>query len=247
MPDTRRGTGKHTQHRIEHVAALPDRRHQRLMKTTSTLRTIESHAPHPSAADFFPGRLSLRALKQSAENCRGCGLYRHATQTVFGAGPATAKIVIVGEVPGDQEDLQGKPFVGPAGKLLDRCLLAAGISRQEVYLTNAVKHFKWTPRGKRRLHAKPSAREISACRPWLKTEIALVQPRTIVCLGATAAQTLLGRSFRLTQHLGEPVQSEVADQIYATYHPSAILRAPDPDERKRLTNLVVRHLKLAAR
>jgi DNA polymerase len=233
---------------ITNVTARPNPTHQlHLMSSTSKLLTIESHSPHPSAADFFPDRLSLRGLKQAAADCRGCELYKRATQTVFGAGVATAKILIAGEVPGDQEDLQGKPFVGPAGKLLEKCLLEAGISRMEVYLTNAVKHFKWTPRGKRRLHAKPSAREISACRPWLEAEISLVRPRTIVCLGATAAQTLLGRSFRLTQHLGTSIQSERAEGVFATYHPSAILRAPDTDERKRLTNLVVEHLMLAAR
>jgi uracil-DNA glycosylase len=217
------------------------------MSRTNTLSAIESHSPDPSAADFFSDRLSLRGLRQAAAHCRGCELYKRATQTVFGAGPTTARIVIVGEVPGDQEDLQGKPFVGPAGNLLDKCLLEAGISRREVYLTNAVKHFKWTPQGKRRLHAKPSAREISACRPWLEAEISLVRPHTIVCLGATAAQTLLGRSFRLTHQLGKSIRSQWAERVFATYHPSAILRTPDPDERKRLKDLVVEHLERAAR
>lgn len=155
--------------------------------------------------------------------------------------------MLVGEVPGDQEDLQGKPFVGPAGRLLDEALDAAGLERISVYLTNAVKHFKWEPRGKRRLHSKPSAREIMACRPWLEAEIEAVHPRTIVCLGATAAQTLLGRTFRLTQHLGKPQQSSFAEAIFATYHPSAILRAPDHDERERMRIQFVRHLELAAK
>jgi DNA polymerase len=154
--------------------------------------------------------------------------------------------MLVGEVPGDQEDLQGKPFVGPAGRLLDKALAAAGLDRKDLYMTNAVKHFKWEQRGKRRLHGRPSSREISACRPWLEAELAIVHPRTIVCLGATAAQTLLGQSFRLTRHFGESMRSPWADNIFATYHPSAILRAPDRDERERLTKLLVTHLKLAA-
>lgn len=154
--------------------------------------------------------------------------------------------MLIGEVPGDQEDLQGKPFVGPAGRLLDEALESVGLQRRQVYLTNAVKHFKWEQRGKRRLHAKPSAREISACRPWLEAEIEAVQPRTIVCLGATAAQSLLGRTFRLTKHLGEVLSSDWAERIVATYHPSAILRAPTSEERHRMKQEFIEHLRLAA-
>lgn len=211
-----------------------------------TIGEIATRPPAPSAADFFPRRISLRSLRNAAASCRGCPLYKRGTQTVFSDGPAAAKLMLVGEVPGDQEDLQGKPFVGPAGKLLDRALAAARLDRGEVYMTNVVKHFKWEPRGKRRLHGKPSAREIAACRPWLEAEILVVKPRTIVCLGATAAQTLLGRSFRLTQHLGESMTSDWAENVFATYHPSAILRAPDADERQRMTKQLVNLLKQAA-
>jgi DNA polymerase len=150
-----------------------------------------------SAADFLPARHSIPALQKAARSCQGCPLYARATQVVFGAGSPTARLMLVGEAPGDEEDLQGQPFVGPAGQLLADAMQDAGVERQDVYLTNAVKHFKWEPRGKRRLHGKPSSREISACRPWLEAEIETVKPDTIVCLGATAAQTLLGRSFAL--------------------------------------------------
>ena len=202
-----------------------------------------------SAADFLPYVITLPALKSASKQCRGCDLYKRATQTVFGEGSAKAKLMLIGEVPGDQEDRQGKPFVGPAGRLLDEALSAAGIPKRSVYLTltNAVKHFKWEPRGKRRLHAKPSAREVSACRPWLEAEIEVIHPRTIVCLGATAAQTRLGRTFRLTRHLGRPMESSFGPRIFATYHPSAILRAPDHAERARMTKQLIHHLRLAAK
>jgi uracil-DNA glycosylase len=213
---------------------------------SNSLRAIEAQSPRPSAADFLPHRLSVKALREAAAGCRGCPLFRHATQTVFGAGAVAAKMMLVGETPGDQEDIQGKPFVGPAGRLLGKLLLAAGIDRRTIYITNAVKHFKWEPRGKKRLHAKPNAREIAACRPWLEAEILAVKPRTIVCLGATAAQTLLGKSFRLTQHLGEPIDSPWAKFTFATYHPSALLRTAGEQERHRLMERVVQHLKLAA-
>ena len=199
-----------------------------------------------SAADFLPSRLSLGALRDAARNCRGCELFKRATQTVFGEGPSTAQIMLIGEVPGDQEDLQGEPFVGPAGRLLDESLASAGLARNKVYLTNAVKHFKWEPRGKRRLHAKPSAREITACRPWLNAEIEVIGPRAIVCLGATAAQSILGRTFRLTQHLGELVPSPLAKAVIATYHPSSVLRAPDGSDRQRMKDQIIHDLKLAA-
>jgi uracil-DNA glycosylase len=192
-----------------------------------------------SAADYLPeGRLSLPKLRAAAAQCQGCELYKNATQTVFGKGPARASVMFVGEQPGDQEDKQGDPFVGPAGRILARGLKQAGIERSEVYITNAVKHFKWTTsssgRGTRRLHSKPSAREIKACRPWLESEIAVVKPKVIVCMGASAAQSLLGASFRLTQHRGEFIAaSGWAPWVLATMHPSAILRMPDEFSRRR--------------
>jgi DNA polymerase len=201
--------------------------------------------PNVSAADFLPEKRSISSLRKAAQECRGCTLYQHATQTVFGAGAARARILLIGEQPGDQEDLQGRPFVGPAGKLLSEALEAAGIDRDEAYLTNAVKHFKWTPRGKRRLHAKPTSREIAACRPWLEAEIEAIGPQVIVCLGATAAQSLLGPSFRITRQRGQILASDWAPSLIATYHPSAILRAPDPATREELRSLFADDLKLA--
>src|SRR5579883_2652715 len=169
-----------------------------------------------SAAEYLPILHDLDSLRKAARACRGCPLYEHATQTVFGAGKVQAQLLLVGEQPGDREDIEGLPFVGPAGGLLNACLEEAGIDRDEVYVTNAVKHFKWEPRGKRRIHKKPNAREIAACRPWLDTEIQLVKPRAIVCLGATAAQALLGRQFKVTAHRGELVASPLAPLVLAT-------------------------------
>src|SRR6201999_4096617 len=186
--------------------------------------------PH-SALEFLPARHDLGSLREAAKQCRGCELYREATQVVFGEGRAHAAILLVGEQPGDREDQQGKPFIGPAGALLDKCLESAGIDRAEVYVTNAVKHFKWEPRGKIRLHKKPNSLEITACRPWLEREIAAVKPRVIVCLGATAAQVLLGSQFRLTKHRGEVFRTEYGP-VTATIHPSAILRMPEPAARE---------------
>ncbi|HEX2250327.1 MAG TPA: UdgX family uracil-DNA binding protein [Gemmatimonadales bacterium] len=189
------------------------------------------HSPSPlstgSAADFIPPNPTLPTLREAAASCRGCDLWVNATQTVFGEGPRKAEVMLVGEQPGDQEDRQGHPFVGPAGRLLDAGLEHAGIDRSQVYVTNSVKHFKFViiERG-RRLHKKPSAGEIRACRPWLEEEIRLVKPRVIVALGATAAQALLGKQFRVTQDRGKPLPSELAEAIVATIHPSAILRAP---------------------
>lgn len=187
-----------------------------------------------TAASFLPERRSLTALRRAAAGCTACPLYRNATQTVFGAGAAKARLMFVGETPGDREDMEGKPFVGPAGKLLDEALEAAGIGRRDVYVTNAVKHFKWEPQGKRRLHKKPNAAEEHACRPWLDAEIDTVQPTVILCLGATAAQALLGKKFRITTSRGEVVSSPQCEQTIATYHPSAVLRAPDHDARERM-------------
>jgi DNA polymerase len=186
-----------------------------------------------TAAPFLPDARSLRALRKAAARCRGCPLYRNATQTVFGAGPARARVMLVGEQPGNEEDRAGAPFVGPAGRELDRGLARAGIDRSAVYVTNTVKHFKWEPRGKKRIHQKPTAREIAACRLWLDAEIEAVQPTAIVCLGATAAQTLLGRSFRVTQARGKRIASPLAPVVMATIHPSAILRARTDDDRER--------------
>lgn len=187
-----------------------------------------------SAADFLPRSRTLASLARAARQCEGCELYRYATQTVFGEGPPDAKVVLVGEQPGDQEDHAGRPFVGPAGRVLDESLAEAGIRRDEVYITNAVKHFKFTPQGKRRMHKKPGAREMAACRPWLEAELEAIQPLGVVCLGATAAQSLLGRDFRITQSRGEFVDSPWAPWVLATYHPSAILRVPDKEQRDRM-------------
>jgi uracil-DNA glycosylase len=184
-----------------------------------------------SAADFLPPRLTLPALRDAAAGCRGCHLWQVGTQTVFGEGAEQAEVMIVGEQPGDQEDRAGRPFVGPAGQLLDRGLTEAGIDRSRTYVTNAVKHFKWQARGKRRIHQKPNWAEMTACRPWLESELAVVRPRVLVLLGATAAQTLLGRQFRVTQSRGQLVESDLAEAVTATIHPSAVLRG-EPERRE---------------
>jgi DNA polymerase len=180
-----------------------------------------------TAAPLVPERPSLKKLKESAAGCKACPLWETGTQTVFGEGAASAEIILVGEQPGDQEDLAGKPFVGPAGRLLDKALEEAGIDRKLAYVTNVVKHFKWQPRGKRRIHQKPNAAEVAACRPWLDAELALLKPKVLVCLGATAAQALLGRQFRVSKDRGVPVDSELAPVVMATVHPSSILRSDD--------------------
>jgi uracil-DNA glycosylase len=203
--------------------------------------------PPRSAVEFIPDRPTLSKLREAARDCRGCQLWQIGTQTVFGEGDRRAEVMMVGEQPGNEEDLTGRPFVGPAGKLLDRALAAAGIDRTTVYVTNAVKHFKWEPRGKRRIHKKPNAAEIAACRPWLDTEIALVKPRVIVCLGATAAQALLGRQFRVTAHRGTFVPSPLAPFVLATVHPSSILRAPDDEARHREMKQFTNDLRTVAR
>lgn len=184
-----------------------------------------------SAADFLPTSRALPVLEKASKSCRGCELWKKGTQTVFGAGASRAEVMLVGEQPGDKEDLSGKPFVGPAGALLDKALVAARIDREKVYVTNAVKHFNWEPRGKRRIHKKPNAMHIAACRPWLDAEIEAVKPRVVVCLGATAAQALLGRTFKVTQRRGELISSNIAPYLLATVHPSSILRAPDEESR----------------
>jgi len=178
----------------------------------------------------MPDTLSMAAMREAVQHCRGCPLYANATQAVFGEGLVSSEVMLVGEQPGDQEDLAGAPFVGPAGKLLDRALDEAGIDRGTTYITNAVKHFKWKARGTRRIHDKPTWTETMACRPWLDAELALVKPRALVLMGATAAQALLGKSFKVTQERGKPLDSELADLVVATIHPSAVLRAENRDE-----------------
>src|SRR5438128_7874372 len=193
-----------------------------------------------TASPLVPSRPTLNKLKIAAAGCQACDLWKKGTQTVFGEGKQTSTVMFIGEQPGNSEDLEGRPFVGPAGGLLDKALAEAGIDRTKVYVTNVVKHFKWEPRGKRRIHKKPNAAAISACRPWLDTEIQLMKPRAIVCLVATAAQALLGRQFKVTAHRGEFIPSPLAPVVLATVHPSSILRAPDDETRhlemKRFTD-----------
>ncbi len=201
-----------------------------------------------SATPYLPQRLTLAELRRAAASCEGCELYKQATQTVFGQGSSQAKVMLVGEMPGDREDQEGAPFVGPAGKLLEEALGAAGLERRQVYLTNAVKHFQWEERGKRRMHKKPKWRHIAACKPWLLAEIKVIRPRLIVCLGATAAQALLGRAFRITQDRGKFVEVEgLSARIMATYHPAAILRAPKREDAHRMRRELEDDLKLGAR
>ncbi|HEV7922953.1 MAG TPA: UdgX family uracil-DNA binding protein [Thermoanaerobaculia bacterium] len=184
-----------------------------------------------TAEAYIPPRPSLPKLRDASAECKACDLWRIGTQTVFGEGPAKAVVMFIGEQPGDKEDLAGRPFVGPAGALLDKALEEAGIDRKQVYLTNVVKHFKWEPRGKRRIHKKPNGEEITACRPWLDAEIRLIKPRAIVCLGATAAQAVIGSKFKVSVQRGQRVVSDLADYVTATVHPSSILRAPTDEAR----------------
>jgi|SRR5579864_6672931 len=200
-----------------------------------------------TAAPLVPAQPTIKKLQEAARDCRACPLWKRGTQTVFGEGSRTAKVVFVGEQPGNDEDLAGKPFVGPAGKLLDKALVQAGIRRDEVYVTNVVKHFKWEPKGKRRIHKKPSGKEIAACRPWLEAELEVLQPKVLVCLGATAAQALLGKKFRVSQRRGEFVESELAEHVVATVHPSSILRAPDDETRHSETARFIAELKKIAK
>jgi uracil-DNA glycosylase len=196
-----------------------------------------------SAADFLPDRRSLKSLKEASDHCRGCHLYRRATQTVFGEGLVRSRLMLVGEMAGDREDEEGKPFVGPAGGILDRGLAEAGIDRDDAYVTNVVKHFKWVPKGKRRLHKKPNAREIGACLPWLEAEIELIKPEVLVCLGATAARTLIGTGFRVSRQRGEILESDWAPYVTATVHPSSILRQTTDRERREAMRRFVNDLK----
>src|SRR4051812_35918098 len=188
--------------------------------------------PEETAEPLIPPRPTISKLQQAARGCQACPLWKTGTQTVFGEGSRHAKVVFIGEQPGNDEDLAGKPFVGPAGRLLDKALVEAGINRDEVYVTNTVKHFKWEPQGKRRIHKKPNAREIAACRPWLDAELDLLKPQVVVCLGATAAQALIGKDFKVSQRRGELIESPMAKHVTATVHPSSILRAPDDETRR---------------
>ena len=196
---------------------------------------------------FVPETRSLAKLREAAADCKACDIWKTGTQTVFGEGSSDAEIVFVGEQPGDKEDLAGRPFVGPAGRVLDEALELAGIDRSLAYVTNAVKHFKWTPRGKRRIHQKPNAAEMAACRPWLNAELDALQPKVLVALGATAAQALLGRQFRVTKQRGVPVESDLAPHVIATVHPSSILRQETDEDREAAMKAFVDDLKVVAK
>ena len=208
------------------------------------MRTDEEEFARPARP---PETASLTALREAARHCTACHLYKRATQTVFGEGPKGATMMLVGEQPGDYEDVAGKPFVGPAGKIMDRALEEAGIDRSQVYVTNAVKHFKWEPRGKRRIHQKPNSREIAACRPWLEAELRIVKPKLVVAMGATAAQTIFGPSFRVTRERGKVLSSKLAARVLATVHPSSLLRQPDEASREREYKHFVSDLRAALR
>jgi DNA polymerase len=204
-------------------------------------------APVRIAREFLPEELSLSSLRDAARHCQGCSLYENATQTVFGEGQRTCRVMLIGEQPGNDEDLQGRPFVGPAGRVLYQALEAAGIERDDAYVTNVVKHFKWTPQGKRRLHKTRGSREIAACWPWLEKEIELIEPEVLVCLGATAAKALLGRDFRVTEQRGHVLPSQFDTLTVATVHPSSILRMPASADRKSAMERFIADLKVVAR
>lgn len=206
---------------------------------------------HTQAVEWRPAPIpntsSLTKLRDAAASCTACPLYKNATQTVFGEGKKSPSLMLVGEQPGDQEDLAGKPFVGPAGQILNRALEEAGVDRNAVYVTNTVKHFKWEPRGKRRIHQKPSSHDIAACRPWLEAELRIVRPNVLVCLGSTAAQAIFGPAFRVTRQRGKLLESELAPRVVATVHPSSLLRQPDEESRHREYDLFVNDLRAAVR
>ena len=207
---------------------------------------MSPRAARDDATPYLPERKSLKALREAAGHCRGCHLYARATQTVFSDGPKGARIMMVGEIPGDREDRAGKVFVGPAGRELDKALEAVGIERRTVYLTNVVKHFKFEERGKRRIHQKPGKREVDACMPWLRAELDVVKPTALLLLGATAAKALLGESFRLTRCRGRPIESDLAELVVATIHPSAILRAGDGEARQAQRRAFTEDLRVIA-
>ncbi len=204
-------------------------------------------AKQDTARELIPEKPTLSSLRKAAADCKACDLWERGTQTVFGEGPAHARIFLIGEQPGNEEDLKGGPFVGPAGRLLDKALEEVGIDRAEAYVTNVVKHFKWEPRGKLRIHKKPNSQEIEACRPWLEAEISVVQPHAIMLLGSTAAQAILGREFRVTKQRGVPIESPLARYVMATVHPSSILRAPDSETREAEYRKFVNDLKKLVR
>ena len=208
------------------------------------MRTDDEEFARPARP---PDTTSWSVTREAAKNCEACHLYKRGTQTVFGEGPKRATMVLVGEQPGDYEDVEGKPFVGPAGKIMDRALEDAGIDRSQVYVTNAVKHFKWEPRGKRRIHQKPNSREIAACRPWLEAELRIVKPNLVVAMGATAAQTIFGPGFRVTRERGKVLSSKLAPRVLATVHPSSLLRQPDEESREREYKHFVSDLRAAVR
>jgi uracil-DNA glycosylase family protein len=217
-------------------------KHAAVNHETATAGTTKDGTARP----LIPPKPTLPVLRAAAASCKACDLWKTGTQTVFGEGRVGSKIMFVGEQPGDREDRTGSPFVGPAGLLLDRALVEAGIDRAEAYVTNAVKHFKWEPRGKRRIHKKPRASEIEACKPWLEAEIAVVKPRLVVCLGATAAQALLGRTFSVTRQRGELFESKFAGRVMATVHPSSLLRLTDESDRHEQTERFIQDLRIAA-
>jgi len=208
------------------------------------MRTDDEEFARPAQP---PDTMSWSAMREAAKDCEACHLYKRATQTVFGEGPKSATMMLVGEQPGDYEDVAGKPFVGPAGKIMDQALEEAGIDRSQVYVTNAVKHFKWEPRGKRRIHQKPNSREIAACRPWLEAELRIVKPKLVVVMGATAAQTFFGPGFRVTRERGKVLSSKLAPRVLATVHPSSLLRQPDEESRQREYKHFVSDLRAALR
>jgi len=208
------------------------------------MRTDDEEFARPAQP---PDTMSWSAMREAAKDCEACHLYKRATQTVFGEGPKSATMMLVGEQPGDYEDVAGKPFVGPAGKIMDQALEEAGIDRSQVYVTNAVKHFKWEPRGKRRIHQKPNSREIGACRPWLEAELRIVKPKLVVAMGATAAQTIFGPGFRVTRERGKVLSSKLAPRVLATVHPSSLLRQPDEESRQREYKHFVSDLRAALR
>src|SRR5436853_1893884 len=208
------------------------------------MRTDDEEFARPAQP---PDTTSWSAVREAAKNCEACHLYKRATQTVFGEGPKGAAMMLVGEQPGDYEDVAGKPFVGPAGKIMDRALEEAGIDRKQVYVTNGVKHFKWEPRGKRRIHQKPNSREVAACRPWLEAELRIVKPKLVVALGATAGQAIFGPSFRVTKERGKLLSSKLAPKVVATVHPSSLLRQPDEESRHREYKHFVADLKVAVK
>jgi uracil-DNA glycosylase len=208
---------------------------------------VSKDQPHSSAEEFFPARKSLKAFRDAAADCQACDLWKRSTQTVFGKGARHAEVFFLGEQPGNEEELPGRPFVGPAGLLFNEALAEAGIDRAQTYVTNVVKHFKWEPRGKRRIHKKPNSSEINACRPWFEAEITLVKPKLIVCLGATAAQALLGPKFRVSKQRGQFIESTLVPYVMATVHPSSILRTPDDETRHEEKRRFIDDLKQVAR